>query len=185
MKFTKTILITTFVFAFSNCLISYKDFPKIPPVPAHEKTSDAEFVYALPSFPKLNLGGREALKNYFDNKTQFKKTSEGENVPKAGYLVNVKVNYRSPSTPAVVFLGLSTLTATFLPAWSNQDGYDIEYHLYKNGNKVGVYEYHVFRNYSQWIVLAVFAFFNSETATEKEVFERITNQFFEDAKSHF
>ncbi len=174
-----------FISLITNCIISYRDYPKIPPIPALEKTYDKNFVYALPTFPQLNLGGREALKDFFENKTQFKKTVEGNEVPKSGYLVNVKVNYRSPSKEAMVFLAISTLSATLLPAWSNQDGYDVEYILYKDGNKVGTYEYHIFRNHAQWLPLAFVSFFNFETATEKEVFERVSLQFFEDAKIHF
>jgi hypothetical protein len=169
----------------SNCLISYKDYPKILPLPSEEKTLDTPFVYGLPTFPQLNLGGREALKNYFDQKTRFKKTVEGVDVPKVGYLVNVKVNYRSPTPVATAFLGVSTLTATFLPAWSTQDGYDVQYILYKDGKKVGTYDYHIFRNYAQWILFLPISWYNFETATEKEVFERMTLKFFEDAKEHF
>lgn len=183
LTFIATLLLILFM--LSNCIISYKDYPKILPLPSEEKTLDTPFVYVLPTFPQLNLGGREALKNYFDTKTRFKKTMEGIDVPKVGYLVNVKVNYRSPSPIATAFLGASTLTATFLPAWSTQDGYDVQYILYKDGKKVGTYDYHIFRNYVQWILFIPISWYNFETATEKEVFERMTLKFFEDAKEHF
>lgn len=178
-----TVIVALFI--FTNCLISYKDHPKILPLPSEEKTNDTNFVYALPTFPQMNLGGREALKNYFQNKTRFKNTVEGVDVPKSGYLVNVKVNYRSPSPEATVFLGISTLTATLLPAWSTQDGYDVQYLLYKDGKKVGTYDYHIFRNYAQWLLFIPISWYNFETATEREVFERTTLKFFEDAKEHF
>ncbi len=165
-----------------NCIISYRDYPKLLPLPVSEKTKEANFVYNLPNFPQFNLGGREALKNYFENKSPFKKTIEGIDVPKTGYLVNVKVDYRSPSKPALAFLALSTMTATLIPAWSKQDGYDIKYHLFKDGKEVKVYEYHIFRNYGQWLPLILGIWYNGETATEKEVFERVTEKFFDDAK---
>lgn len=187
IKLNKSLL-TGVLLAFlflTNCLIGYKDYPKILPLPSEEKNLDSNFVYVLPTFPQLNLGGREALKNYFENKTRFKKTTEGVDVPKTGYLVNVKVNYRSPTPIATAFLGASTLTATFLPAWSTQDGYDVQYILYKDGKKVGTYDYHIFRNYAQWILFIPISWYNFETATEKEVFERMTLKFFEDAKEHF
>lgn len=183
LTFIATLFLTFLI--LSNCIISYKDYPKILPLPSEEKTLDTQFVYVLPTFPQLNLGGREALKNYFDTKTRFKKTTEGVDVPKVGYLVNVKVNYRSPSPIATAFLGASTLTATILPAWSTQDGYDVQYILYKDGKKVGTYDYHIFRNYAQWILFIPISWYNFETATEKEVFERMTLKFFEDAKEHF
>ena len=170
---------------FESCIISYRDYPKILPIPEREKTKDVPLIYNLPNFPQFNLGGREALKNYFDKKTPFKNTSEGVDVPKAGYLVNVKVDYRSPSKPALIFLGISTLTATLIPAWSEQDGYDIAYHLYKDGKEVKVYDYHIFRNYGQWLPLIFGIWYNGQTATEKEVFERVTDKFFDDAKEFF
>jgi hypothetical protein len=178
----KLLILSLSILIFQNCIISYRDYPKILPLPEREKSIDIPLVYNLPNFPQFNLGGREALKNYFDKKTPFKNTAEGIDVPKTGYLVNVKVDYRSPSKPALVFLGLSAVTATILPAWSEQDGYDIAYHLYKDGKVVKVYEYHIFRNYGQWLPLILGIWYNGETATEKEVFERVTNQFFEDAK---
>jgi len=180
----KWILCFVVVF-FANCIISYRDFPQAPPSPSLEKKSDAVFFYMLPTFPQLNLGGREALKEFFDNKTPFRKTQEGNEVPKSGYLVNVKVNYRSPSKSAVVFLGLSTITATILPAWSNQDGYDLEYILYKNGTQVSSFQYHIYRNYYQWLPIALASWYNLQTASEREVFERITAKFFEDARANF
>ncbi|MDF3819808.1 hypothetical protein P3G55_07860 [Leptospira sp. 96542] len=185
IKYSGLLVVTIIYFSFTNCIISYKNYPKVLPLPAQEKTIDKPLVYILPTFPQLNLGGREALKTYFETKSPFKNTMEGTEVPKSGYLVNVKVNYRSPSKEATVFLGLSTLTATILPAWSSQDGYDIEYLLYKDGKKVNSYEYHIYRNYAQWMPLALVSWYNFETATEKEVFERVSLQFFEDANEHF
>jgi hypothetical protein len=178
----KLSILLGFAMVLQNCLISYRDFPKILPVPEREKSKEAPLIYNLPNFPQFNLGGREALKNYFDKKSPFKNTSEGVDVPKSGYLVNVKVDYRSPSRPALIFLVLSTITATILPAYSEQDGYDIEYHLYKDGKVVKVFDYHVFRTYRQWFPLIFGIWYNGETATEKEVFERVTDKFFEDAK---
>ncbi|GBF51090.1 lipoprotein [Leptospira ryugenii] len=181
-------LFTIFLFlliSIQNCIISYRDYPKTLPLPDKEKSKDATFVYNLPNFPQFNLGGREALKAYFDQKTQFKKTVEGVDIPRNGFLVNVKVDYRSPSKPALAFLAASTLTATLLPAWSKQDGYDIRYKLYKDGKEVKEFEYHIYRNYAQWLPLIFGIWYNGETATEKEVFEKVTEQFFKDAAEYF
>jgi hypothetical protein len=181
----RILLLTVLAVLVHGCIISYRDYPKILPIPEREKSKEIPFVYNLPNFPQFNLGGREALKNYFDRKTPFKTTTEGADVPKSGYLVNVKVDYRSPTKPALIFLGISALTATIFPAWSEQDGYDIFYHLYKDGKEVKVYEYHIFRNYGQWLPLVLGVWYNGQTATEKEVFERVTDQFFDDAKEYF
>jgi hypothetical protein len=169
----------------TQCLIDYKDYPKVEPLPSEKKLYDKKLVYNLPYFPQLNLGGKEAMETYFQVKTPFKVTENGVDVPNDGFLVDVRVDYRSPSTPAAVFLTLSTLTATLLPAWSEHDGYEIKFALWKNGKKVEDFEYSVERKYYQWAPLALLVWHNANTASEKSVFERVTKQFFEDAKKHF
>lgn len=172
-------------FFLGNCVIDYKDYPKQSPLVSNAKDIPKKLVYNLPYFPAFNLGGREALEDFFQNKTRFAKTEMGTEVPLDGYFVDVKVNYRSPTTPALVFLAASSLTATLLPAWSLHDGYDIRYELYKDGKKAQVFSYQVERLYGQWIFALPFIWLNWDTATEKSVFERVSQQFMEDAKSYF
>jgi hypothetical protein len=169
----------------ANCLIDYKDFPKADPLNESQKVNEKKLVYNLPYFPAFNLGGREAMEFYFSSKTQFKNTEMGTEVPLDGYFVDVKVDYISPTPPALVFLTASTLTATLLPAWSFHDGYSIRYDLYKDSKKVETFSYKVERKYGQWLPLIFVIWLNVETSTEKSVFERTTQQFFKDANSYF
>lgn len=169
----------------TNCLIDYKNFPKADPLNASQKVYEKKLVYNLPYFPAFNLGGREAMETYFSDKTPFKNTEMGTEVPLDGYFVNVKVDYVSPTTPALLFLTASTLTATLLPAWSFHDGYSIRYELYKNSKQVETFSYRVERKYGQWLPLVFIVWLNVETSTEKSVFERTTEQFFKDANAYF
>ncbi|MCC5813623.1 MAG: hypothetical protein JJT78_02625 [Leptospira sp.] len=169
----------------ANCLIDYKDFPKADPLVSSKKIHDKKLVYNLPYFPAFNLGGKEAMETYFQVKTPFKNTESGVDVPNDGYFVDVKVDYRSPTTPALLFLTASTMTATILPAWSMHDGYDMRYTLWKNGKEVETFSYSVERKYGQWFPLFFVIWLNTDTATEKSVFERTTEQFFKDAERYF
>jgi hypothetical protein len=178
-------ILTTLFLTSSNCLIDYKEFPKVDTLNSQMKIYDKKLVYNLPYFPQFNLGGKEALETYFQVKTPFKNTEAGTKIPLDGFLVDVKVDYRSPSTPALVFLTASTLTATILPAWSMHDGYDIRYILYKDGKKVETFSYQVERKYAQWFLILPIIWMNNDTASEKSVFERLTETFFKDAKKHF
>jgi len=173
------------VFVLGNCLIDYKGYEKADVLNSQKKIYDKKLVYNLPYFPQFNLVGKEALENYFQVKTPFKTTEAGTKVPTDGYLVDVKVDYESPTTPALVFLAASTLTATILPAWSQHDGYDIRYVLYKDGKEMETFAYTVERNYAQWFPLFFVIWMNNDTATEKSVFERVTKTFFDDASKYF
>jgi len=168
-----------------NCLIDYKGCEKADALNIQKKIYDKKLVYNLPYFPQFNLGGKEALETYFQIKTPFKTTEAGENIPKDGYLVNVQVQYKSPTTPALVFLAASTLTATILPAFSRHDGYDIRYTLYKDGKEMETFAYTIERDYGQWLPLIFVIWLNQDTATERSVFERVTEIFFKDASKYF
>ncbi|WCL49876.1 LIC12231 family lipoprotein [Leptospira sp. GIMC2001] len=185
-KFIYCLCLIAFVGSTStNCLIDYKNYPKADPLSSENKIYDKKLVYNLPYFPQFNLGGRESLETYFQVKTPFKKTEAGVQVPNDGYLVDVKVDYRSPSKPALAFLILSTMTITLLPAWSEEDGYDVRYILWKNGKEVETFKYSIERRYGQWMPLILAFWYNAKTASEKSVFERLTKQFFADAEKHF
>lgn len=168
-----------------NCLIDYKGYEKADALNIQKKIYDKKLVYNLPYFPQFNLGGKEALETYFQIKTPFKTTEAGENIPKDGYLVNVQVQYKSPTTSALVFLAASTLTATILPAFSRHDGYDIRYTLYKDGKEMETFAYTIERDYGQWLPLIFVIWLNQDTATERSVFERVTETFFKDASKYF
>lgn len=184
-NFNRFILVVGILLFTGNCLIQYKDYTKQEPLSAEKKIYDKKLVYNLPYFPAFNLGGKEAMETYFRVKTPFKNTREGVEIPNDGYFVNVKVDYKSPSQPALVFLTISSLTATALPAWSMHDGYEIRYELYKDGEEVEIFTYRVERQYAQWLPLVLVVWLNEKTASEKSVFERVTKQFFSDAEKYF
>lgn len=174
-------LIFPILFVTNQCYILYPSYPKQSNIPAMEKTIDEPLAYNLPNFPRMNLGGRDALKEYFDFKTAFKNVKENNVVPANGYLVDVKVDWESPSNVAVGFLALSTITLTLLPAWSQEEGYSVRYILYKSGAEPKTFKYRIYRNYYQFFFLLPFVPLNLETSTEREVFQKLTEKFFSDA----
>lgn len=185
-NFVTILLIALFTFInLEGCLISYRDFPREDPLVSRKKIYEKKLVYNLPYFPAFNLGGKEAMETYFQIKSPFKTTEPGVDIPLDGYFVDVKVDYRTPTTPALLFLTASTLTATILPAWSHHDGYNIRFNLWKNGKEVKTFSYDVERKYYQWLPLIFVIWMNTDTASERSVFERVTDQFFEDAKEYF
>jgi len=175
----------TILGVLTGCLIDYRDYPKAEPLSTSRKAYDKVLVYNLPYFPAFNLGGKEAMETYFRVKSPFKNTEPGVQIPRDGYFVDVKVDYRTPTTPAILFLTLSTLSATILPAWSLHDGYNIRFTLWKDGKEMETFSYDVERRYVQWLPLALVVWLNTDTATEKSVFERVTKQFFQDAERYF
>jgi hypothetical protein len=64
-------ILATLFLTSSNCLIDYKEFPKVDTLNSQMKIYDKKLVYNLPYFPQFNLGGKEALETYFQVKDSF------------------------------------------------------------------------------------------------------------------
>ena len=88
-----------------------------------------------------------------------------------------------PATLAFGYLSASTLT--FLPAWSENDGYRVTYNVFVNGEKKKSYEYEVTRKGAVWILLVPLAWVNAFTYSEAEAFEATAYQFFKDSEPLF
>jgi hypothetical protein len=182
------------LFGLVGCISTYPDHPKHNLVPM-EKTIDQTLYYSITDFPDFipgreggGLGGRKGIVDYINNNSPFKKAQELRpgndglvDITNKTHYVNIKIEWNSPSTVSKVFLALSTLTATILPAWSHEDGYDFKYILYRNGKEVKQYRYSLKRSYYQQLFLGLFYWMNNNYFTEEEVFQKITESFFTEA----
>jgi hypothetical protein len=168
-----------------SCITTYRDFPiaMIGKEP-QSKLYDTLY-YKINPFPILDVGGQRALHSVFKQKTNFTNTIHVLDMPNEGIYCLVDVKWKTPSLPALVFGYISIAFSTFLPAWSLQDGYVIDYHLFVDGQQKKVFEYEVTRKVSLWIALLPFIWVNLLTYDETEAFEATAYQFLQDANTLF
>nr|WP_232224653.1 hypothetical protein [Leptospira fainei] len=126
--------------------------------------------------------GKNRLKEIFAKETPFSETISTSNPPPKGLYVKVQIESVPPSIPAILFGYFSMATLTILPAWSREDGYDIEFQISKDGAPVKSYTYPIRRKVFAWILMLPVFWINEFTYNEQEAFSAVTNKFFADSK---
>ncbi|MBM9590941.1 hypothetical protein JWG41_10825 [Leptospira sp. 201903075] len=187
MKFVH--LLFLLILTFSSCITRYRDYPIIDPPAKTSNPSKIKLFYHLEPFPILEFGGYAALKSFFKTglKSQFSDTEEifdPKNIPQKGVYCKVSTQWTPISAPALIFGYLSMATATILPAWSSNEGFDVTYSLYKDGQKVKDFTYSPRRSIFLWIFTLPVIWVNLITSSEEEVFKATSYQFIEDAKPY-
>lgn len=178
-----------FLITFASCITTYRDYPQIEATSKPTGVSKNKLYYHLTPFPILEFGGYAALKTYFKN-TASSNFSEAEEItdpkiiPPKGIYCKVTTQWAPVSAPALIFGYISIATVTFLPAWSHNDGYDVTYTLYKNGQKIKDFNYSPRRSVFLWMFALPVIWVNLFTSSEEEVFNAISTQFMEDAKPY-
>lgn len=179
-----------FLFTFASCITSYRDYPRIESTSKPAGVSKNKLYYHLTPFPILEFGGYAALKSYFKNNIS-QNFSDSEEIidpkvmPPKGMYCKVTTQWAPVSAPALIFGYISIATATFLPAWSRNDGYDVTYTLYKDGQKIKEFNYSTRRSVFLWMFALPVIWVNVFTSSEEEVFKAMSAQFVEDAKPYF
>lgn len=131
------------------------------------------------------VGGANELREIMRSNTPFEEAERVEEKPDKGYFVQVHIHSVPPSFGTFVFGYLSVSTLAFLPAWSTQDGYNIYYEVYKDGERLKTLDYQIRRSAFLWIVMLPLVWVNLFTYSEADAFRATTYQFFEDAKPLF
>ncbi|MFQ5779271.1 MAG: hypothetical protein ACE5HN_00625 [Nitrospiria bacterium] len=186
LQHTKRILSLLLVsFFLTSCITTYSDFPVAMIGKQPESKPYSTLYYHIKKFPVIGVGGQSHLRSIFRDNTPFKNTEKVTEVPKEGIYCLVQVEWKTPSVPAVVFGYISLSFLTFLPAWSQEEGYIVNYHLFVDGEKKKIFDYEISRKTGMWVVLLPFIWVNLMTPSEAEAFEATAYQFFEDAKPIF
>ena len=121
----------------------------------------------------------------FMAQTPFKTTQRSRVMPLKGLYCVVETESRMPSMPAMFFGAISLASLTYLPAWSEIDGYYVTFRLYRDGQHLHDFEYDITRKIFLWAPVVPFLWVNAFTYSKKEAFEAITFKFFKDAAAHF
>jgi hypothetical protein len=170
------------LFLLSGCITTYRDFPVAGLDHPPEYRGQGTLYYLVKRFDILEFGGFNALNTAFRDNRLFEKTEKVVEPPAEGLYIEANVRWKRISTPALIFGYISVITLTFIPAWSTEDGYEVYFHVHRNGQKLKSFEYQITRKAGLWFLLLPFAWINFLTYDEDEVFTATANQFFEDAR---
>lgn len=100
-----------------------------------------------------------------------------------GVFVEVTPTYQEPSFMAILFGYFSMSTLTILPAFSNEDGFDLRFDVYREGKMIFSRKYETRRFMMLWAGTLPFLWLNEFTASEEEAFAAVTQQFLMDAQA--
>lgn len=181
MKFLLALLL---LFPLTGCVTTFRDFPAAAlDHPATPGNCDL-LNYQINRFNILDSGGFNLLQDIFAGEQLCRKTMPVDKVPEKGLSVVVETEWRPMSLPALVFGYISVATLTILPAWSTQDGYLVNYHLYVDGEEKEIYRYKITRKAGVWLGLLPFIWVNTLTYKESDAFTATVNQFVRDARPY-
>ncbi|MGJ4748213.1 LIC12231 family lipoprotein [Leptospira sp. SA-E8] len=173
------IFIPIILLFFSNCVISYADFPK-KEKPSNGMIKAKDQIYFLISrFPNLSRNESEVRKALSE-----KGWKEIENYPpEKGYYIDMKSSQKDPSLTAMIFLYLSYATFSILPSYSGKDGANIMFTVYKDNVAQKTFEYEITRKAFVWILTLPVLWLNYMYPTESEAYQAVIDQFESDLYS--
>lgn len=183
-KISATLLAILVTLCLTSCVMNYGGFPEAqlnnPPTAS---SIQGTLFYRFEGRTLFN--GYERLTNIMRNETPFTTTERTTTFTKNGYFLDIKIKTVPPSTPALIFGYISASLAVLTPFWSTQDGYEVFYELYEDGNKIKTFTYEIKRKSFFWLVMIPFSPANFATYKEEDAFQGVTYQFFNDAKPYF
>lgn len=180
MKIKPSIWIPFLFVFFSLQCVTYRDFPEkyIGKQPA-SKSSNKVLHYKI--INGTIAGGSGRLNDIIQFDSPFSQTVKMDTMPDKGLFLKVTIEQRLPNIATFIFGYISIATLTIFPFWSTEDGSNVQFQIYQDGQFQKSYEYRVRRSGFVWILMAPFAWVNAFTYSESEAFEAIAFKFFEDA----
>jgi len=159
--------------------VTYRNFPRgyvnTPPPPRSGSAVAYKVVGASVA------GGVGELRQVMENNSPFTSMERTEERPNQGYYVEVHVKGKAPAISSMVFGYISFSLLTLTPFWSTQDGSDIFFEVYRDGERLKTFHYEVRRKGFVWLPMLPLAWVNLFTYSEKDAFRAVANKFFEDA----
>lgn len=181
-SFLLVMLLYVFVYV-TGCVGHYKNIPDVDRSPLNNNISKNVKV-GIKKLPIVVSSGKKAIEDAFNESKLFDNLEVyfEDDIPKEGIFIHVETKYKAPDLPAIVFGYVSVSTATILPAWSNNDGFDIYYRIYINGNLEKTFRYEKRRFAASWIFLLPFVWVNLFTTGEYDAFYTSTYDFLKSAQ---
>jgi len=173
--FTLLLLLTLFV---QGC-VSYGNYPKIDKTQTQNEYPDLKYTL---SGTKGWGGGAKSLEKTLRLEGNFSSIEKLSAKEDSGLLINAKISAVAPSVGSMVFGYISYISLTTLPFWSTQDGYDITFEVYNDGERLKNYNYSFNRRTFVWMPMVLMVWVNYFTPSEKDGFSAVTRQFLQDAE---
>jgi hypothetical protein len=163
----------------SSCaVVSYRhdDMPRDRPAPRGDT-----IYYRIRPLEGLSMGGMDELKRSMKTNEIFARAELVDAPTDRGVSVDVHAIWVPPSLGAMVYGYIDVSLLGLLPLYSDSMGYDVQYTVYRDGQKVRIYEYTVRRRVFMWLPVLPFAWVNWLTNDETDAFSAVTQRFFLEA----
>ena len=129
----KIILLIPLLLSFlSACAIHYKNVPGVAPASAAYAVTE-KVLYKVNTLPVFSADGLDAVAAAFQASPALRNAEcyYAEAIPPKGLFILAKTQYQTPDIAAAAFGYLSASTLTLLPVWSNHNGFNLFYRIYR------------------------------------------------------
>ena len=167
--------------ALPGCITSYRGHPTGASAP--QKKFEGTLHYRIRGGSMFS--GDDALKRVMKRETPFALVERTDSDVARGVFLKVRIQTLPPSAPAMIFTYISYALLGLIPTWSTQDGYEIFYEIFRDGELVKSYAYDVRRTTFFWLVVLPFSWISLALPSESEAFEATAYDFFRQSESVF
>lgn len=177
--FLQVAMLATSSLTPSCAIISYRhDGPTAARAGARPET----LYYRVKPLEGVSMGsGLDALKHSMRENEVFAKTELVDGPTALGISVDVQTLWVPPSIGALVYGYVDLALLFLLPLYSDSMGYDVQYKVQVNGQKIRIYEYPIRRTVFAWLPVLPVVWANLLTESEADAFAEVTHRFFQDA----
>jgi hypothetical protein len=165
--------------ACAGCAVVSYRHDEMPP--EHPAPRTETMYYRVRPLQGLSMGGMDELKRSMKRNGVFANTELVDAPTQRGVSVDVHAIWVPPSLGAMVYGYVDVSLLGLLPLYSDSMGYDVQYTVYRDGQKVRIYEYAIRRRVFMWLPVLPFAWVNLLTGDETDAFSAITQRFFLEA----
>jgi hypothetical protein len=173
MKIYWTFMVMIAVSVSSGCaIVSYDTKPESAwSVQQAETRRSGTLRYKVNKIPQLTFGGYEGLQEAMqENAAIFKNSERVEKKPEKGLYIETFAQPKDPSTGEMVWGYIALSFWFFLPAYTDDGGFDLRYEVYVDGEKIKTYRYTIYRKGFAWIVMTPLIWINLLTDSEEDAF---------------
>ncbi len=179
-KLRQLLLLTLPILFLTSC-VTYKGYPTIDD--SNNATTYDKLYYKISG--STIFSGKKNLAESFNDLAPFKEVERAEKAPGTETFVEIHIQNIAPSGAALVFGYISYSFLTIIPSWSLEDGYEVRYDIYQDGQMQKSLYYQFNRNSLFWLPILPFIWVNLSTPSEYDALAAVTKQFFIDAATYF
>jgi hypothetical protein len=168
-----------FLSTLPGCYVVSYSYPDA--VPRSGATQEQKLQYKINNVPQLTLGGAyPQLVESMQRNGVFAQSIRVDDAPKSGLYVEVITQAKEMSTASLAWGYVSLSTLHILPAYSGSGGFNVRFHVSRDGHKIRIYEYPIRRQIFAWLPVLPLLWINALTDSESDAMSTTVEHFFAD-----